>query len=181
MGMTFISRTSIPVPIKGKAATEAQVTISESGQMIFSTLAVKALGGKELTRVGLGYDKESRVVSLLPKGNQGISKRSDEQLWTLKHSTKGNSATLSGSASFLNNEGVFKDAPYDFKTSGGQTLKVTAKDGYIFFTLPKGALPRRPTVKRVKKAKVVTPITGASASAPAAGEAQLEELQMESA
>ena len=165
MAVTFIKRTSIPVPIKGKLATDPQVSISESGQMTLSTLAVKLLGGKECKKVGVGYDKESRLLMIFPQGHKSIAKMPDAELWDLKHSKKGNSATLSGSASFLNNEGVFGNEKYNYKESGGQILPVVEKGGAITYTIPKGILERRKVIVRKRKEKV-QPIT--SAPAPAA-------------
>lgn len=163
MAVTFIKRSTIPVPIKGKLATDPQVTISESGQMTLSTLAVRLLGGKECKKVAVGYDREQRQVVVIPQGHKQVAKLEDKELWELKHSKKGNSATLSGSASFLNNEGVFGSDTYNYKDSGSQVLPVIEKNGYIFYTLPKGALPRRKVTVRKKKDKVQT-ITSAPAT-----------------
>lgn len=166
MAVTFIKRSTIPVPIKGKMATDPQVTISESGQMTLSTLAVRLLGGKETKKVAVAYDKESRQVVVFPQGHKSIAKMEEKDLWELKHSKKGNSATLSGSASFLNNETVFGADTYNYKDSGSQVLAVTEKGGYIIYVLPKGALPRRKVTVRKKKDKVQT-ITSAPATTQA--------------
>jgi hypothetical protein len=180
MPMTFVKRSDIPVPIKGKTATSPQVTINENGQMVFSTLAVKVLGGKACAKVGIYYDKDKRIIAVFPQGHKTIAKASDDQLWGLKHASKGNSAGLSGSGSFLNDteHKVFAtdDEKYDYKASGGHTFPVTEREGFISFVLPKGALTRKAKVTRAKKEKTeskkVASITGNGA--PAEPELTLE-------
>ena len=181
MPMTFVRRTDIPVPIKGKVATSPQVTINENGQMVFSTLAVKVLGGKACLKVGVFFDKVNRTIGVFPKGHKAIAKQPDETLWDLKHSSKGNSAGLSGSGSFLSDteHKVFAtdDEKYLYKESGSQHFPITEKDGYISFVLPKGALTPKPKIaraKRTEKKEKVQTISGNNAPAPAADELTLE-------
>jgi hypothetical protein len=182
MAMTFVRRSDIPVPVKGKVATSPQVTINENGQMVFSTLAVRVLGGKACTKVGVFYDKEKRTIGVFPKGHKAIVKQPDETLWDLKHSSKGNSAGLSGSGSFLNDieHKVFADdgEKYNYKESGGQTFPVTERDGYISFVLPKGKLTPKPKMARAKKAEKKEKVQPITANAPAGAP---EELTLETA
>lgn len=183
MAVTFIKRSSIPVPVRGKLATNPQVTISENGQMTLSTLAVKLIGGKEIKKVAVGFEKDSRRVFIFPQGHKNIAKMDEKELWELKRGTKTNSmsATLSGSATFLNNTGVFGDDKYNFKDSGSQVLPITEKDGYIFYSLPNGVLPRRQiTVRKPRKEKVQA-ITSTPVPAPQAPKAEAVELELESA
>lgn len=177
MPMTFVRRSSVPVPIKGKVATDPQCTINENGQMVFSTLAMKILGGKACVKVAIAYDKDKRTVVVFPAGHPKLPKNyPDAELWTIKHSSKGNSAGLSGSGSFLQSEATFGNERYDYKESGGQTFPVTEREGCVMFTLPKGALTRKPKATRVKKekseSKKVASITGNGA--PAEPELTLE-------
>lgn len=172
MALTFIRRSDIPVPIKGKLATVPQVSINENGQMTFSTLAVKNLGGKACTKVAVAYEPDKRRVVVVAKGHKTLEKKAeltgDDSYWDLKHSSKGNSATLSGSGSFLKNLKVFgtESELYRYADSGNQIFPVEIKaEGYVSFTLPKGNLERKQKITRKKRDKTVS-ISKAPITAP---------------
>jgi hypothetical protein len=174
MPMTFVRRSAIPQPMKGKAATDPQITINENGQLVFSTLAMKIIGGKACTKVAIAYDPVKRTVAVFPQGHTKLPKDfPDKEFWGIKHSSKGNSAGLQGSGAFLNDteHKVFAadEDRYNYKESGGQTFPVQEKEGTLVFTLPKGALQRRPKVERKKRSdskKRVASIAGNGAPAP---------------
>jgi len=160
----FISRASLPVAIRGKAAaTVPDVSISEMGGTRLNKFLTDKV--KETLGLHLGWDEAKRVmtftaVNVLP------AKVTKEDLFEVNVPDKGGQGTIVGLTSF------FRMKEYDFKASGQQHMVLTvnenAKAGYQFsFVLPKGALtptPKTPRKPRTPKATVVagkapTPVT----------------------
>lgn len=154
MAVTFIKRSTIPVSVKGKVATEPFVAITEKGQLALNSIATKYLGTEN--KVGIGFDKENKKLVLFIRGSKALAKIDDKELFTLSRGKdgKGRNAFMTATT-LLKSTDVFGDHLYDFNASGGQTFQATydEKAHSISFEMPKGTLPRKPKVARKKKAK----------------------------
>lgn len=154
MAITFLKRSTLPAPIKGKEGTNS-VSISENGQITLSSKLTAWLG--EHRHVVMGYDAGTvylftPAAPLVKKG-----KVEEKDMISLRDNKKQKSVTFGG-AVILRSADYFGDNIYDFKASGNQTFQaeVDDKNGCIKFALPKGAIARRPVVKRQKKVKTAT-------------------------
>jgi hypothetical protein len=197
MPIKFIKRADIPINTKGKAATEARITISDKGQITFNPVATKFLNGGR--KVALGFDA-GKVYFIRPD-NKTAAKAEDKDFLVLKApqpdkktgKVKSNILYLSFGTALGT---VFGDHLYNFKDSGSQSFPVTLdeKNALMYFTLPNGALPKKPFVPRKKKQKPPTGVNGspatagatagntantASAPPPATGESAGEDLVLE--
>jgi hypothetical protein len=163
MALVFVKRSSIPVAVKGKSATNPTVTISDKGQMILNSLATKFLGSE--LKAAVAYD--AGVLYLFRKGSKSTEKLPDSELWAFLR-TKGMKDKTSGIrkdgtscfcavSRLLTSKETFGDNIYDYAKSGTQTFTATAdeKNGCLKFSLPVGALIAKPKVARVKKVKQV--------------------------
>lgn len=167
MAMTFVKRDSLPVAAKGRSAGPS-VSVSENGQVTFNGASCTHLGGREMTKVAVAYDGDTRKVGIYPSTHPQIKKAklNDASLFVVRYSKalnkKGQKQTLAGTISSMSP--IMRDAGYEYKKSGQQSFPVTlGNDGVLSFELPSGALTPKPKTPRKKKASTVA----AAAPAPA--------------
>lgn len=148
MALTFIKRSSIPIAVKGKVATEPTVTITDAGQIRLNSLSTKFLNGNN--KAAIGYDADKKKLYIIRADAKLASKLDEKELFTFGHGKKDTNLYVSG-AGLLRGE-----TKYDFATSGNQVFKSTLddKNGCIVIDLPEGALAKKPTTPRKRKAKV---------------------------
>jgi hypothetical protein len=171
-GVTFIKRSSVPVAVKGKAATDPTISISEKGQIVLNSLATKWLGSN---LVGLGFSEGK--VFLFKETAKALAKMPKEELIAFRKATKGEYLGISGSYILKNS---FGDWVYDFAASGNQTFKLTedTKNDALTFDLPKGAIAARPKAARKPRKTAVKSVkaeVGSTVAQPATVESVKEE------
>lgn len=165
MAITFVKRSSIPVSVKGKAATEPTIAITEKGQIALNSIATKYLGDQNL--VGIGFDKDNKRLVLYIKGSKSIAKVDDKELFKLSRGKEGKGRNAFMTATnLLRDVATFGDHLYDFAGSGGQTFPVSYDEKSLTLTIdmPKGTLPRRPKVARKKRGSAKSETVGVAAT-----------------
>lgn len=183
MSITFVKRSELPVPVKGKEATN-NVTISESGQLIMSSLVNKFFEGVEQCVVAFDTLKVYIFKSDAPIVTKAITakKISDKDLISIRRGEKNKNGVFSIGPVLQNAQKYGASVTYDYKASGNQQFEVTydEKNGAVSFSLPEsGKLEHKPVVKREKKAKA--PATKANPGSTTGTPVQEEELVLEAA
>lgn len=157
MAVTFIKRSTLPAPVKGKTGGTS-VMIGGNGQISLSKLASDFFPGGQLL---IGFDGDKlcliRTDSKLAKGS------TEADHVTLKHPKKGSGASFAASRELTLAKNYGASHAYPYKESGNQTFTPTVDETnkIMYFVLPATALAKRPVVKRVKK--VVAPSVRAEA------------------
>ena len=150
MALIFVKRSTLPAAVKGKAGS-LSVGITSNGQIVFSTLASKALNGAE--KVVMAFDGGKAYV--FQSGAKLVAKVDHKDMITVSKSKKNGTVSFSGAAILRAARDFGASHTYDFKGSGNQSFPVTVdeKNQALVFELPE-KLTARPVVKRVKKPKV---------------------------
>lgn len=180
MSLTFMKRSALPEPVRGKVGTNS-VTINSNGQVVLSSIASKFLNGTEkvfmafdATKVYL-FTPESPVVSKAVKAKQ----IAENDGITLRKSKKSSQVVFSASTLLQHATEYGASVVYDYKGSGNQTFPATEdeKNGCITFTLPvEGRLTPKPVMKRTKRLASVGAEVGSTVA-----EAKEEELTLDPA
>lgn len=162
MAMQFVKRDTLPVAQKGRSAGPS-VSVSENGQVTFNAASCTHLGGREVTKVAVAFDKESGKFAVYPSTHAAVKKAklADESLFVVRYTKeknkKGQKQALAGTISSMSS--MLRDRGYEYKKSGQQSFPVTLSDaGVLGFELPSGALMAKPKVARKKKATASTPV-----------------------
>ena len=156
MGLTFLRRSTIPEPVKGKqAATVPMIMIGENGSIAFNSYASDAM--KDTAKVCIAVDADKREVTVLPEKHPSVvkAKVADNDLFAVKHATANGSkrkqVIIPQGASVI--RGLFGGSvpAYDYKASGNQSFQLTEKSGGAYsFVLPE-RMTAKPKVARKKK------------------------------
>ena len=149
MTITFLKRSTLPAPIKGKEGSYS-VSVSENGQVTLSSKCTAWLAGAKHLVMAFDAGKVFLFRPDAPLVKKG--KIEEKDMIALRENTKQKSVTFGGAVIFRSAD-YFGDHIYDFKASGNQSFAAETddKNGCIMFTLPKGAVARRPTTPRKKK------------------------------
>jgi hypothetical protein len=176
MALTFVKRSTLPAAIKGKAGT-LSVGITNNGQIVFSSLATKALNGA--SKVAMGFDGAKAFV--FPQGAKLIAKVEDKDLITVSKSKKTGTISFSGAAILRAARDFGASHTYDFKSSGNQSfpVEVNAKNECLTFVLPEKMEPK-PVVARKPRKKLAS-ATVAEVGSTVGTPVQEEELVLETA
>ena len=148
MALTFVKRSTLPAAVKGKAGS-LSVGITNNGQIVFSSLATKALNG--IDKVAMGFDGVKAYV--FPKGAKAIAKVDEKDLITVSKSKKTGTISFSGAAILRAARDFGASHTYDFKASGNQSFAVTVdeKNNCLTFDLPEKMTPKPVTARKPRK------------------------------
>jgi hypothetical protein len=149
-GLTFVKRSTLPAPIRGKVGT-LSVAITSNGQIVLSALANTAIGN--VGKVVMAFD--GAMAYIFPETAKLVSKVAENDKIHLNKAKKGGTTSFSGAAILRAAKDFGASHVYDFKASGGQSFAVAhdEKNGCLKFELPE-KLAARPVVKRTPKPKV---------------------------
>ena len=163
MALTFVKRSALPVVTHGKTAAPT-VAITEMGQIQLSKMCAEFIGKAktlvmafDATTVYL-FKPTAKTVAKVPiEDHVKLSYPAQKEGQPEKHG-----CTFSGAQILRHANEYGASGLYDFKASGNQSFPATMdeKNGCITFTLPVGAVARRPFTPRKKK--VVAPATNAN-------------------
>ena len=164
MAITFVKRSALPVATHGKTAAPT-VAITEMGQIQLGKVCSEFLGSKAKTLV-MAFDGSTAL--LFRSNAKAVAKWPIEDHIKLTYPVQKegqpekHGCTFSGAQILRHAKDYGASGLYDFKASGNQTFQATLdeKNGCITFTLPTGAIARRPFTPRKKK--VVVPATNAN-------------------
>jgi hypothetical protein len=143
--------------------------VSGAGRIGLSVLATKALG-EGATEVTIAYDPDTRAVMIYGPSAK-IKKLQPHAADWIKLNVNKKSTAVDFAASQLFRFG-FAEPLYNFSDSGNQSFAATCdeKQQIVSFTIPAGAIAKRPVTPRKKKEPKVQ--TG-TAAAPAETEGEL--------
>jgi hypothetical protein len=158
--ITFVKRSELPAPIRGKAGS-LSVVVTGNGQIQLSGMCQEFIGGDKLV---MGFD--GGTVYLVRTDSKLAAKVDAKNYITLRLPKKGKTSSFSAGALLNAAKEWGASHAYPFKASGNQTFAVTKleKDGALSFSLPATALTPKPVVKRTPKEKVA--VAAAAVSAP---------------
>ena len=155
VALTFVKRSALPVATHGKTAAPT-VAITEMGQIQLSKLCSEFLN-KASTLV-MAFD--GTIAYLFRPTAKAVAKLGQEYHCKLNYpkqkegQPEKHGCTFSGATVLRHANEFGASGLYDFKASGNQSFPATLdeKNGCITFTLPVGAIARRPFTPRKKKA-----------------------------
>lgn len=189
MAITFLKRSELPEPTKGKVGTNS-VAISDNGQIVMSSIASKFFAGVDKafvafdgTKVYLLKPDAPIVVSAMKKKMIG-----ENDFVALRRSKKDGKEDPNGQVAFSASRYLSvadkygASVNYDFRASGNQTFQCSEDEakGYLMFEIPaSGKLTPKPVVARKKKAPAS--VKAEAGSTVAINEVKEEELLLETA
>lgn len=152
MALTFVKRSTLPAAVKGKAGT-LSVGVTGNGQIVFSSLATKALNGAE--KVVMAFEGAKAYV--FPKGAKLVAKVDEKDMITVSKSKKTGTISFSGAAILRAMKDFGASHVYDFKASGNQSFVITVdeKNSCLTFDLPTAMTPK-PVVARKPRKKLAS-------------------------
>lgn len=154
MGVTFVKRSTLPAPVKGKEST-LSVMITNNGQIQLSKKSTDFI--ESAKHVGMAFDG-LKVYIFKPTSPQ-VSKLDEKDLVTLSYPKKeksGKNASFSAASILRAMKDFGASVVYDFKASGNQNFpcKPGKNNDFLVFELPaEGKLTPKVGTPRKKKAK----------------------------
>jgi hypothetical protein len=165
MALTFVKRSTLPAAVKGKAGS-LSVGVTSNGQIVFSSLATKALNGVE--KVVMAFDGAKAYV--FQKGAKLVAKVDEKDMITVSKSKKTGTISFSGAAILRAARDFGASHTYDFKASGNQSFAVTVdeKNNCLTFELPEKMTPKPVTTRkpRTKLASATVAEVGSTEGVP---------------
>jgi hypothetical protein len=174
MALTFVKRSALPAPIRGKAGS-CSVTVTKTGQLLLSSLVQKFLNGAK----GVFVAFDGAKVYLVKPDAKIAAKADVKDLAPINVGKKSKNASITGKE-ILNSAVQFGASHvYPYHNSGNQSFAATVdeKNGCVWFELPATALTPKPVKPRVKKPVATKAEVGAMEGIPVTE----DELVLESA